>query len=146
VSGSFTVGESRGIVSMALPGEVVPMVGAMKPITSYSLVIPDDDGRPMVTIHPDGRMEFGENYAPDKAAGAFWEWVKRLAPDPAVQEFGAPLKARIDKELARGQKAEDLLRKALAMYEDVTVGKVDGNAIGTLAGEIRGFLNTPESS
>jgi hypothetical protein len=148
MSGAFTVGESRGIVSMALPGEVVPLstLSAMKPITSYSLTIPDDDGRPMLTIHPDGRMEFGENYAPDKAAGAFWEAVKRFAPDPAAREFGAPLKARIDKELARGEQAENLLRKALAMYEDVTVGKVDGNAIGMLAGEIRGFLNTPESS
>lgn len=134
----FTVGESRGIVGVPMTGVVT--LAAVKPITSYRLVIPDDDGQPMVTIHPDGRMEFGESYVPEKAAGAFWEWVKKLAPDPAVREFGAPLKARIDQELARGERAEGLLRKALLMYEDVTVGKVDGNAIGMLAGEVRGFL------
>ncbi|MFF4902226.1 hypothetical protein [Streptomyces sp. NPDC001068] len=148
MSGAFNVGESRGIVPTALVGDVVPLsaLSAMKPITSYSLVIPDDNGRPMLTVHPDGRMVFGENYAPDKAAGAFWEAVKRFAPDPSVQEFGAPLKARIDKELARGEKAEALLRKALAMYEDVVEGRIDGHAIGMLAGEIRGFVNTPEAS
>jgi hypothetical protein len=59
---------------------------------------------------------------------------------------GAPVLAHIDHQLARGGRAESLLREALEMYESVTVGKIDGHAIGMLAGEIRGFLNTPEAT
>jgi hypothetical protein len=121
------------------------MLVAARPMTSYTFRIPDENGRPMVTIHPDGRLEFGESYDPDEAARAFWEALKRFAPSPEEQQFGAPLAARINKELGRGNQAETLLSSALAMYEDVTVGKVDGHAIGQLAGTIRGFL-APESS
>lgn len=145
MTSAFNVGESRGIISTPLAGEPV-RYAPIRPITSFSVVIPDDNGQPMVSIHPDRRIEFGENYVPDEAARAFWDMIQSFAPDPAVQEFGAPLKARIDKELARGEEAVGLLREALAMYEGVIVGKVDGNAIGTLAAKIRGFLNTPEPS
>jgi hypothetical protein len=147
VSGAFTVGESRGIVSQPLAGSAVALSSfSAGMMTSYSIRIPGANNRPMVTIHPDGRIELGEDCDLDEAAREFWAAVKRVTPDPAVQTFGAPLKARIDRELARGQAAEGLLRKALAMYEDVVEGRVDGNAIVMLAGAIRGFLNTPEPS
>lgn len=38
------------------------------------------NGTPMVTIHRDGRLEFGPDYDPDEAATSFWEAVKRLQP------------------------------------------------------------------
>lgn len=32
---------------------------------------------PLVTIRPDGTIEYGENYTPDAAAAAFWEAIGR---------------------------------------------------------------------
>lgn len=32
---------------------------------------------PLVTIRPDGSLEYGENYHPDEAAGTFWAAVSR---------------------------------------------------------------------
>lgn len=80
----FTVGESRGIVGVPITG--LSMLTAAKPITSYTIRIPDEDGRPLVTIHPDGRVELGDGYEPDEAARAFWDAVQRLSPE----SFGAP--------------------------------------------------------
>ncbi|MEV8344591.1 hypothetical protein [Streptomyces niveus] len=80
----FNVGESRGIVSVPISGPA--MLAAVRPMTSYTLRIPDENGRPLVTIHPDGRVELGENYEPDEAARVFWDAVQRLSPD----SFGAP--------------------------------------------------------
>lgn len=36
------------------------------------------NGTPKVTLHRDGRLEYGEDYRPDEAARAFWEAVQRL--------------------------------------------------------------------
>ncbi|MFF7476631.1 hypothetical protein [Streptomyces sp. NPDC008092] len=63
-------------------------------------------GRPLITIRPDGTLELGDDYQPDEAARAFWDAVRRLAPDPMTREFGAPLKDRINAELAAGQRAQ----------------------------------------
>ncbi|MCG8971790.1 hypothetical protein [Streptomyces sp. CL12-4] len=84
MNGPFTVGESRGIVGVPLTGH--SMLSAAKPITSCTLRIPDENGRPLVTIHPDGQVELGEGYEPDKAARAFWDAVQRLSPE----SFGVP--------------------------------------------------------
>lgn len=40
--------------------------------------ITGNDGRLLAAIHPDGRLEYGEDYRPDEAAQAFWEAVQRL--------------------------------------------------------------------
>ncbi|MFK0159175.1 hypothetical protein ACIQVK_44780 [Streptomyces sp. NPDC090493] len=81
----FTVGESRGIVGVPMTGHA--MLAAAQPMTSYTIRIPDEDGRPLVTIHPNGRVELGEGYEPDEAARAFWDAVQRLSPD----SLGRPL-------------------------------------------------------
>jgi hypothetical protein len=78
------------------------------------------DGRPMVTIHNDGRLEYAAEYQPDEAARAFWEAVQRLAPDPMVREFGAPLAARINAELAAGQEAQATVDRIRAMHKRCT--------------------------
>jgi hypothetical protein len=80
----FTVGQSRAI---AVPVNGLSYITAAKPITSYTIRIPDENGRPLVTIHPDGRVELGEGYEPDEAARAFWDAVQRIAPE----SFGVPL-------------------------------------------------------
>ncbi|MFJ8727690.1 hypothetical protein [Streptomyces sp. NPDC093269] len=63
-------------------------------------------GRLVVAVHPDGRLEYGEGYQPDEAAQAFWDAVQRLVPPRMVQEYGEPLTARINAELAAGQAAQ----------------------------------------
>ncbi|MFF9118320.1 hypothetical protein ACF09Y_22420 [Streptomyces massasporeus] len=70
------------------------------------LEIRSNSGQPLVTIHPDGRLEHGDDYQPDEAAQAFWDAVQRLVPPAMVREYGAPLTTRINAELAAGQRAQ----------------------------------------
>ena len=62
-------------------------------------------------VHPDGRVELGDGYTPDEAAASFWDTVRRLAPDPMVQQYGAPLTARINAELKAGEEAQRKLER-----------------------------------
>jgi hypothetical protein len=78
------IGESRGILGVPMSG--LAMLSAVKPMTALTFCIPSENGRPLVTIHPDGRVELGEGYEPDAAARAFWDAVQRLSPT----SFGAP--------------------------------------------------------
>ncbi|MEU1592814.1 hypothetical protein ABZ468_08110 [Streptomyces sp. NPDC005708] len=136
---SLTVGTDR----------IAPATITAAKVTAYTIRIPDQNSQPMVTIHPDGRLEFGEAYEPDEAARAFWEAVERFAPSPAVQKFGVPLAARIDAALARGSQAERLLRATLVTYEAVHDEWTDSHKFGALptclvcadTARIRAFLN-----
>ncbi|MFD9004437.1 hypothetical protein ACFV0T_26350 [Streptomyces sp. NPDC059582] len=75
-------------------------------VPSSVFAIPNARQKPLVTIRPDGRLEFGEHYQPDEAAQAFWEAVQRFAPTQMEQQFGKPLAARVDAELAAGRRAQ----------------------------------------
>lgn len=77
-----------------------PWPGALR------LTVPDDaerafqffgNGKPMVIIRPDGRVELGEGVALDEAARAFWGAVGRHAPvtDAAVLERALKAEARL---------------------------------------------------
>jgi hypothetical protein len=76
------------------------------------------NGTPQVTLHRDGRLEFSGDHTLDETARAFWEAVQRATPDPMTQEFGAPLKARINAELAAGEKAQRRLEQARALHKE----------------------------
>ncbi|MEU1327193.1 hypothetical protein [Streptomyces microflavus] len=54
----------------------------------------------MATIHPDGRLTYGEGYEPDEAAQQFWAALQRWAP----QTF-------------RASQAEETLRMLAPMFE-----------------------------
>lgn len=45
-----------------------------------SIVISGDDGAPLVTLHFDGRVEFGPHYNPTEAARRFWSTIVVQAP------------------------------------------------------------------
>jgi len=68
-------------------------------------------------VHPDGRIELGDGYSPDEAAASFWDAVRRLQPNPMVQQYGAPLTARINAELKAGQEAERKVQRLDQMAE-----------------------------
>jgi hypothetical protein len=92
-------------------------------------------------IHPDGRVELGDGYTPDEAAASFWEAVQRLAPDTMTREFGAPLKARINAELAAGERAQkqvDAISEAVILWRDRPGGDVG------LAIALAGILDTEQ--
>jgi predicted Zn-ribbon and HTH transcriptional regulator len=58
---------------------------------SRNIVILGEDGRtPLVTIHPDGTLEYGPGYTPDEAASRFWDALRRIAPArcPACGHIG----------------------------------------------------------
>ena len=44
-----------------------------------TITIAGDDG-PLVTIHPDGHLEYGPGYDPDEAARRFWDALQRYMP------------------------------------------------------------------
>ena len=64
---------------------------------------------PLVTIHPDGTLEYGEDYTPDEAARQFWEALRQFAP----RQFRRPSEA----ESARGKESEETLRTLAPMFE-----------------------------
>lgn len=45
-----------------------------------SIQIMGENNEPLVTIYPNGALDYGANYSPDKAARCFWEALRRLAP------------------------------------------------------------------
>ncbi|GGW98555.1 hypothetical protein [Streptomyces chartreusis] len=56
-----------------------------------TIAIIGEDGRtPLVTIHPDGELEYGPDYTPDEAARRFWDALRHLAPArcPACGHLG----------------------------------------------------------
>lgn len=45
------------------------------------IVINGEDQRtPLVTIHPNGELEYGPDYTPDEAARRFWEALQHYMP------------------------------------------------------------------
>lgn len=44
------------------------------------IVIPSDDGTPLVVIHPNGELEYGPGYTPDEAARRFWDAMRHRMP------------------------------------------------------------------
>lgn len=65
--------------------------------------ITGNNGQPVVTVHHDGRLEYGPGYQPDEAARQFWDAVEQLSRNI---QYGAPLNASINAQLAAGQAAE----------------------------------------
>ena len=55
----------------------VDVVAVQAPPT---LSILGEDGAPLVTIHPNGTLEYGLDYTPDEAAQRFWDAMRQLAP------------------------------------------------------------------
>lgn len=99
------------------------------------------NGRMLWAIHPDGRMEFSDEYQPDEAAQAFWDAVQRWAPGPMVQQYGAPLTARINAHLKAGQEAEQrvaAITEAAILWRDRPGGDVG------LAIALAGILDTEQ--
>jgi hypothetical protein len=110
-------------------------------VQASGISIPASNGRPLVTIRPDGTLEFGKDYQPDEAARAFWEAVQRLAPTGMEQEYGKPLTARINAELAAGERAQKRLEavtEAVVLWRDRPGGEVG------LAISLASILDTTE--
>lgn len=92
--------------------QVLPVTAAQ--FIPPSIVIRGESG-PLVTIHPDGRLEYGPGYEQGEAARLFWEAMRQWAPAPMEREFGRPLAQTINADLARGQKAERQVEQAKAL-------------------------------
>jgi hypothetical protein len=52
----------------------------LAPPTPPDITIHGEGGAMLVTIHPNGRLEYGPHYTPDEAARTFWDALRRLAP------------------------------------------------------------------
>jgi len=88
MDGAFLVG----------PGQTVEIAKA--PLLSIG-----GNGTPMVTLHRDGRLEYGKDYQPDEAARAFWEALQRLQ-----QGMGLP-SADVGRDDVQARLAEQLCRQ-----------------------------------
>ncbi|MFF0009632.1 hypothetical protein ACFYQT_40260 [Streptomyces tibetensis] len=102
------ISDSGYLDSWVVPAD---QVQAMQIPTPPIVSISNTNGQPLVSIHPDGRTEFGDGYQPDEAALAFWDAVQRWAPTPMVQQYGRPLTERINAELAAGEVAQKKLER-----------------------------------
>jgi hypothetical protein len=106
------ISDSGYLGSWVVPAD---QVQAMQIPTPPIVRISNTNGQPLVSIHPDGRTEFGPDYQPDEAARAFWDAVQRLTPPAMVREYGAPLTARINAELAAGERAQKKVERLDSM-------------------------------
>ncbi|MFJ1782445.1 hypothetical protein ACIOKA_37700 [Streptomyces anulatus] len=96
----------------------VMQITATNVTSTASITIPGTTG-PLVTIHPDGRLEYGPGYEPDETARLFWEAVQRWAPSSMEKQFGRPLTQSINAELARGEEALDAVQRITALHAPV---------------------------
>ncbi|MFF6931536.1 hypothetical protein [Streptomyces californicus] len=96
----------------------VMQITAVDVRSTESITIPGADG-PLVTIHPDGRLEHGPGYEPDEAARLFWDAVRRWAPSPMEKQFGSPLTQSINSELARGEAALAAVQRIAVLHAPV---------------------------
>ncbi|MFC8339230.1 hypothetical protein ACFUJX_19775 [Streptomyces rubiginosohelvolus] len=96
----------------------VMQITAVDVRSTASITIPGTAG-PLVTIRPDGRLEYGPGYKPDEAASLFWDAVRRWAPSPMEKQFGRPLTERINAELARGEAALTAVQRITALHAPV---------------------------
>lgn len=95
---------SIGIVSpVDMEGVTITAAKVQDSVISISA----SNGRPLVAIRRDGRLEFGDDYQPDAAARLFWEAVQRFAPIQMEQQFGRPLAERINAELGALQRVRE---------------------------------------
>jgi hypothetical protein len=106
---------------------------AASPVTPDSISVQGRNGTTLVTIHPDGRLEYGPDYTPDTAARAFWDALQQIA---RAHRFGAPLNASINAHLRAGEEAERKVARldqmALAWLErlpDTILTKTAADAI-----------------
>lgn len=67
-----------------------------------------DDGSLMVAMHHDGHLEYGAAYEPDEAARRFWDGIEQWS---RTLQYGAPLNASIDAQLAAGEKAQKQVKR-----------------------------------
>ncbi|MET9055250.1 hypothetical protein ABZW50_29295 [Streptomyces bacillaris] len=86
--------------------------------SAASITIPGTNG-PLVTIHPDGRLEYGPGYEPDEAARLFWDAMRRWAPSPMEKQFGRPLAQSINAELTRGEAALAAVQRVTTLHAPV---------------------------
>lgn len=54
---------------------------SLAPPVAPTIAINSDSGRPLVTIHPNGTLEYGEGYDPDDAARRFWDALRVHMPN-----------------------------------------------------------------
>jgi hypothetical protein len=50
------------------------------PVAPSISIMSEDNLTPLVTIHPNGTLEYGPGYTPDEAARRFWDAMRHLAP------------------------------------------------------------------
>jgi hypothetical protein len=63
-----------------MPSQLLGVSITAAKVQAPNIIIPSEDGSPLVTIRPDGRIEFGPAYEPDTAARAFWDALQHFAP------------------------------------------------------------------
>ena len=76
------------VAAFAQPAKQEKAQPAMTQSTSVLTIVPQPrnfiligkDEKMLVTIHPDGTIEYGKDYTPDKAARIFWETLGQDMP------------------------------------------------------------------
>lgn len=71
---------------MAAPGDGLTYTGPFDdftlaaPVAPRIVIMSEDNRTPLVTIHPNGTLEYGPGYNPDEAARRFWDAMRHHMP------------------------------------------------------------------
>lgn len=71
IDSSFVTSEAPHLLDFTPKPQTITITGA--------------DNAPLVTIHPDGTLDYGPDYTPDAAAHAFWDAMRRYTVVPCEQ-------------------------------------------------------------
>lgn len=63
-----------------LLSEAAHTVALAPPVAPRITILGEDNRTPLVTIHPDGTLEYGPGYSPDESARRFWEAMRFHMP------------------------------------------------------------------
>ena len=101
-----------------LPYTTLGVIAAADPTPSTISIRPIHNRPPLVTIHPDGTLEYGPDYTPDEAARVFWDAMAARAQSMDAL-YGRGLSESVNEHLAAGGKAEAAIERVQRVCHDL---------------------------
>ena len=93
-------------------------ITAADPLPGNIVIRPVHNRPPLVTIHPDGTLEYGPDYTPDEAARVFWDAMAARAQSMETL-YGRGLSESVNQHLAAGEKAEAAIERVQRVCHDL---------------------------
>lgn len=66
--------------ALTVTSDTISGIAVIGPPAPNIVILSADNRTPLVTIHPNGQLEYRPGYTPDEAARRFWNALRHLAP------------------------------------------------------------------